>query len=309
MLKSAKPPKDPEGRMSLGDHLRELRNRLVKAVGAILVVTIVAAFFYRNLIDFLIRPLDGCVAKMNGSGGGEKCIIAVTNLLSPFGLAIKVSLTAGLVIASPVWLYQLWAFVAPGLHRHEKKYSLFFLGIGIPLFLGGAWFAYEILPTTVATLQSFTPHNATNIQNVDDFLNIATRMVLVFGISFELPLILMMLNFGGVLSARRMIGWWRGMVMGITLFTAIATPTTDPVSMLLLALPILALYVIACVVSWLNDRRRARVRDADPNSHLGDEEASALDLAPAPVEAAQPVDDVQPVDASTGPAGRLDDIT
>ncbi|MFJ6213592.1 twin-arginine translocase subunit TatC [Streptomyces sp. NPDC092296] len=305
MLKSAQTPKDPEGRMSLGDHLRELRNRLMKAVGAILVVTIVAAFFYRDLIDFLIHPLDGCSAKMNGATGGEKCIIAVTNLLSPFGLAIKVSLTAGLIGASPVWLYQLWAFVAPGLHRHEKKYSLAFLGLGIPLFLGGAWFAYTILPTTVATLQSFTPHNATNIQNVDDFLNIATRMVIVFGLSFELPLILIMLNFGGVLSARRMAGWWRGMVMGITVFTAVATPTTDPVSMLLLAGPIVLLYVMACVVAWLNDRRRARVRAADPNSSLSDEEASQLDLTPAAVDAAEPIGAA----AEPERVQQLDDIT
>ncbi|MGA5699377.1 twin-arginine translocase subunit TatC [Peterkaempfera bronchialis] len=289
--------------MSLGDHLRELRNRLMKAVGAILVVTIVAAFFYRDLIDFLIHPLDGCAAKMSGASGGEKCIIAVTNLLSPFGLAIKVSLTAGLIVASPVWLYQLWAFIAPGLHRHEKKYSLAFLGIGIPLFLGGAWFAYTILPTTVATLQSFTPTNATNIQNVDDFLNIATRMVIVFGISFELPLILIMLNFGGVLSASRMIGWWRGMVMGITIFTAVATPTTDPVSMLLLAAPILLLYVLACVVAWVNDRRRRRARAADPNAQLSDEEASELDLTPTPIAP------VQQVDAAPARTEQLDDIT
>ncbi|MCD0481318.1 twin-arginine translocase subunit TatC [Streptacidiphilus sp. ASG 303] len=301
--------------MSLGDHLRELRNRLMKAVGAILVVTIAAAFYYRDLIDFLIRPLDGCTAKMNGTGG-EQCIIAVTNLLSPFGLAIKVSLTAGLIIASPVWLYQLWAFIAPGLHRHEKKYSLAFLALGIPLFLGGAWFAYSILPTTVATLQSFTPHNATNIQNVDDFLNIATRMVIVFGLSFELPLVLIMLNFGGVLSARRMGGWWRGMVMGITLFTAIATPTTDPVSMLLLAGPILLLYVLACAVAWLNDRRRGRARAADPNAGLDDEEASVLDLAPAPLApvehvggAAPLLGEPGPAEAQAGRAERFDDVT
>jgi sec-independent protein translocase protein TatC len=198
--------------------------------------------------------------------------------------------------------------VAPGLHRHEKKYSLAFLGAGIPLFLGGAWFAYTILPTTVSTLLSFTPDNATNIQNVDNFLDIATRMVLVFGLSFELPLILIMLNLGGVLSAQRMAGWWRSMVMGVTLFTAVATPSTDPVTMLLLAIPILLLYALACAVAWLNDRRRQRTKAADPNAALADEEASRLDLTPAEVAPARPLE-APAAQTPTERAEQLDDIT
>ena len=293
--------------MALVDHLRELRNRLAVAVGAILLVTVVAAFFYRELINFLIDPLPGCGAdELTSHTSGSKCLIAVTGLLSPFTLAIKVSVTAGLVVASPVWLYELWAFVAPGLHRHEKKYTLAFLGVGTPLFIGGAWFAYHILPTTVQVLLSFTPDAAVNILNVDDFLDIATRMVVVFGLSFELPLVLTMLNFGGVLSARRMTGWWRGMVMGITLFAAIATPSTDPLSMCLLAAPIVVLYLLACAVSWLNDHRRGRRRAADPNAGLSDEEASKLDLTPARVPPTRPIDvSATPVDRTE----QIDDIT
>jgi sec-independent protein translocase protein TatC len=296
--------------MALVEHLRELRNRLMKAVGAILLITIVAAFFYRDLINFLIDPLPGCGADELGHQADSKCLIAVTGLLSPFTLALKVSITAGLIVASPVWLYQLWAFIAPGLHRHERKYTLSFLGVGIPLFLGGAWFAYQILPTTVKVLQSFTPDKAVNIVNVDDFLDIATRMVLVFGLSFELPLILIMLNFGGVLSARRMTGWWRAMIMAITVFAAVATPSTDPLSMLLLAAPIVVLYLMACVVSWINDRRRGRLRRADPNAGLSDEEASELDLTPSTVGSVQPVRaSDRPVLSEPVLSEQFDDIT
>ncbi|KOV51091.1 membrane protein [Streptomyces sp. AS58] len=275
-------------RMPLGEHLRELRSRLMKAVGAILLVTIAAAFFYKELIGFLIDPLPGCApGGLTGESDGERCgVISLNGLLSPFSLALKVAITTGVVAASPVWLYQLWAFVAPGLHRSEKKYTLVFLGAGVPLFLAGAAVAYGVLPTTAQVLISLTPDGATNLLPVDDFLNLATRMVLVFGLSFELPVLLVLLNFAGVLTARRMIGWWRAMFLGIAAFAALATPSTDPLSMVLLAVPICLLYLGACAVSWCNDRRRRRKRDSEPGAGLEDTEASSLDLTPVPVGSA-----------------------
>ncbi|WP_328623944.1 twin-arginine translocase subunit TatC [Streptomyces sp. NBC_00353] len=261
--------------MTLGGHLRELRNRLLKAVGAILLVTVVAALFYKQLIGFLIDPLPGCTpSQLVGTTVAGHCgLISINGLLSPFTLALKVSITAGVVVASPVWLYQLWAFVAPGLYRSEKKYTLAVLGVGVPLFLSGAAVTYWLLPTTARVLISFTPDTATNLLPVDDFLNLATRMVLVFGLSFELPLILVLLNLGGIVSARRMTGWWRGMFMGITVFAAVATPSTDPLSMLLLAAPIALLYLAACAVAWFNDLRRGRTggmeSEAEPQAAQG----------------------------------------
>ncbi|GAB1340153.1 twin-arginine translocase subunit TatC [Streptomyces sp. E-15] len=266
MLRSARTKKrDPEGRMPLAEHLRELRERLAKAVLAILFVTVAAAFSYKEIIDFFTRPvLDsvGCpttFADLAKRTSDTTCArITINGLLAPFTLALKVSLTAGVVLASPVWLYQLWAFVAPGLHERERKYAYAFVGAGVPLFLGGAFFAYKVLPRTARVLIGFTPHGVDNLLPLDDLLDLVTRMVVVFGLSFEMPLLLVMLNLTGVLSGRRMLGRWRGMVVGITVFSAVATPSTDPLTMLALAAPIWALYFAAVVFSLLGDRRRAR---------------------------------------------------
>ncbi|MGW3094099.1 twin-arginine translocase subunit TatC [Streptomyces sp. NPDC001102] len=316
MPKSArKQEKDPEGRMPLADHLRELRNRLAKAMLAIVVVTIVAAFFYNDIINFLTKPvLDsvGCgetfeqLAKSKSSS--HPCAqITINGLLAPFTLALQVSLMAGVVFASPVWLYQLWAFVAPGLHRHERKYAYAFVGTGAPLFFAGAFFAYKVLPTTAKVLIDFTPHGVSNLLPLDDLLQLVTRMVIVFGLSFELPLLLIMLNLTGVLSGTRMLGWWRGMIMGITVFAAVATPSTDPLSMLALAGPIWVLYFGAVAFSLFNDRRKRRREEAGP----ADDEASDLDLTPEDIGEVEVVSATRalPEQAGTDRVNGYDDVT
>jgi sec-independent protein translocase protein TatC len=292
LLKPArKKEKDPEGRMPLAEHLRELRNRLAKAVLAIIVVTIVAAFFYQDIINIFTKPiLDsvGCAKSFEelAKVKDETCArITVNGLLAPFTLALKVSLMAGVVLASPIWLYQLWAFVAPGLHRHEKRYAYAFVASGVPLFLGGAFVAYAVLPAAARVLLEFTPDNADNLLPLDELLDLVTRMVVVFGLSFELPLLLVMLNLTGVLSGRRMLGWWRGMILGITVFAAVATPSTDPLTMIALAAPIWVLYFGAVVFALLNDRRR-RLREA---AGPADDEASELDLTPEDIGEVEPV--------------------
>ncbi|MFF3908849.1 twin-arginine translocase subunit TatC [Streptomyces sp. NPDC001848] len=293
MLKSArKKERDPEGRMPLADHLRELRNRLAKGVLAIVVVTIVAAFFYQDIINFITKPLldsVGCAqsfGQMAKTKDNVHCAhITVSGLLTPFTLALKASLTAGVVLAAPIWLYQLWAFVAPGLHRHEKKYAYAFVGFGFPLFLGGGYLAYNVLPTTAKVMIGLTPKGAENLLPLDKLLDLVTRMVVVFGLSFEMPLLLVMLNLTGILSGQRMLGWWRGMVVGIAGFAAVATPGADPMSMLALAAPIWALFFIAVGFSLLNDRRRARRE----GQGLADDEASDLDLTPEDIGEVEPV--------------------
>ncbi|MEU0687285.1 twin-arginine translocase subunit TatC [Streptomyces uncialis] len=289
MLKSArKKEKDPEGRMPLVEHLRELRNRLAKSVVAILVVTIVAAFFYKDIIEFITEPVlrsVGCddsfaeIAEKLENKEDTCARITLNGLLTPFTLALKVSLMAGVVLSTPVWLYQLWAFIAPGLHREERKYSLAFVGLGVPLFLGGAYFAYSSLPTMAEVLLEFSPASVDNQLPLDDLLDLVTRMVIVFGLSFELPLVLIMLNLTGVLTGKRMLSWWRAMIMGITVFAAVATPSTEPLTMMALAAPIWVLYFGATGFSLLNDKRKARIEAAGPD----DDEASDLDLTPESV--------------------------
>lgn len=298
--------------MPLADHLRELRNRLGKAMLAIIVITVVAAFFYNDIIDFLTKPiLDsvGChhaFSEMNKASGDDQCAqITINGLLAPFTLALQVSLMAGVVFASPVWLYQLWAFVAPGLHRHEKKYAYAFVGTGVPLFFGGAFFAYKVLPTTAKVLIGFTPHEVTNLLPLDDLLQLVTRMVIVFGLSFELPLLLVMLNLTGIITGRRMLGWWRAMILGITVFAAVATPSTDPLSMLALAGPIWVLYFGAVAFSLLNDRRKRR-RDDDG---LDDDEASDLDLTPEDVGEIETVSASRALPEGPDRVNGYDDVT
>ncbi|MGG8386402.1 twin-arginine translocase subunit TatC [Streptomyces lividans] len=316
MLKPARnKEKDPEGRMPLAEHLRELRNRLAKALLAIVVVTVVAAFFYQWIINALTDPIlqsIGCEKSFaelaQSEAGSEPCAqITINGLLGPFTLALKVSLTAGVVLASPVWLYQLWAFVAPGLHRNEKKYVYAFVATGAPLFLAGAYFAYAVLPTSAKVLIEFTPNDVDNLLPLDELLDLVTRMVVVFGLSFELPLLLVMLNFTGVLTGKRMLGWWRAMIMGITLFAAIATPSTDPLTMIMLAGPIWVLYFAAVVVSLLNDRRKARLEALEPD----DDEASDLDLTPEDIGEVEPVTTARalPEQATKDRVNGYDDVT
>ncbi|MCM1970573.1 twin-arginine translocase subunit TatC [Streptomyces sp. NPDC002812] len=266
--------------MPLADHLRELRNRLAKALLAVVVVAAAAGFGYTGIIDLVTAPILGAVGCDPGLAEAVRdpdvpCARIVMNgLLIPFTLALKVSLVAGVVLASPVWLYQLWAFIAPGLHRQEKKYALLFAGAGFPLFATGAYVAYRTLPTMARVLLDFTPADVDNQLPLDSLLDLITRMAVVFGLAFELPLLLVMLNLTGMVSGRRMLTWWRHMFVGITLFAAIATPSTDPLSMLALAVPVWMLYLAATAVSLLLDRRRAEA-PAGP----GDDEASVLDPA------------------------------
>ncbi|MEV5431284.1 twin-arginine translocase subunit TatC [Streptomyces sp. NPDC052701] len=314
MLKSArKKEKDPEGRMPLAEHLRELRNRLAKAVLAIVVVTVVAAFFYNDIINFFTKPVlesVGCSQSFEelAKSDTKPCAqITINGLLTPFTLALKVSLMAGVVLAAPIWLYQLWAFVAPGLHRHEKKYAYAFVATGFPLFLIGAFFAYKVLPATAKVLIEFTPFGVDNLLPLDDLLDLVTRMVIVFGLSFELPLLLVMLNFTGAISGKRMLGWWRGMIMGITVFAAVATPSTDPLTMLALAGPIWILYFAAVLVALLNDRRARRREALGP----ADDEASELDLTPEDIGEIEPVSTsgALPEQATRDRVNGYDDVT
>ncbi|MFI6845845.1 twin-arginine translocase subunit TatC [Kitasatospora sp. NBC_00085] len=310
LSKASKAPKDPEGRMALADHLRELRNRVVKSVLAIVLFTIVALIFHKQLETLLLKPIPRCDETNSSQFHGRCANVSAVGLTAGFNWMLQVALTAGVVAAVPVWLYQLWAFVAPGLHKHERKYTMIFMACGAPLFLAGVACAFLVMPTTVEVLISFNPSDTIPILPPNDYFEIATRMVLVFGLAFEFPLLLVMLNLVGMVTGKRLLGWWRGMVMAITVFAAFATPSADPVSMLVLAAPIWALYFLAVGITLFNDRRKAR---RNPDLGLDDEEASHLDLSVQPVSGAEAVQaSAAPAASAPVPAARheqMDDIT
>ncbi|MEU3874597.1 MULTISPECIES: twin-arginine translocase subunit TatC [Streptomyces] len=268
--------------MPLAEHLRELRNRLAKAVLGIVVVAVVAAFYNKQIMDFLASPVPQCPSRdLSQSHGGNCAVLLFGNLMSPFTTIVKVCLLVGVTFSAPIWLYQLWAFLAPGLHKNEKKYTVAFVSTAVPLFLAGAYLAYLIMPTSMKVLLSVTPDSAANTLALDDILDFSVRMILVFGLAFELPLLLVMLNLVGILSGRSMAKAWRGVVMGVFVFGAVATPSTDPFGMCILAVPIIILYFGAVGFSMLNDKRREA---RNPDRLLDDDEAAPLDLTPQSIE-------------------------
>ena len=258
--------------MPLSEHLRELRRRLVVSLVAIGAGMVAAWLLYDTIFALIRAPFDDVVAEARADG--RDMTLAFTGVADPFVMQLKVAGVTGVLLASPVWLYQLWRFVTPGLHRHERRWALAFTLVASPLFVAGAALAYTVLPRGLDVLLGFTPENIENIISVDRYLSFFLRMLLVFGVGFLLPLLVVSLNLAGVLSAQRLQSWWRWIVMGVVGFAAIATPTGDPFNLLLLALPMLALMLVAGVIVWVNDRRRSRRRAAEPSWR--DDETSAL---------------------------------
>lgn len=263
--------------MPLVDHLRELRGRLLASVLAVVPGASVGWVFYDSIIRFLLEPVCQTGRTVHGRCGS----LTVVGLLAPFNLKLTIAAVTGLLIAAPVWLYQIWAFVTPGLHRKERRWTLLFLAASVPLFFAGVALGYVTFPRAVQVLQGFTPAEAGNLLPVNEYLSIFIRLLIVFGISFELPIFVVLLNFAGVLSAGRILASWRWIVLGSCVFGAVATPTGDPFTMLAVAIPMLALLALAYLVAAIHDRRRGRGGDSVRYDTLDDEEPSPLDERPS----------------------------
>jgi len=279
--------------MTLMEHLRELRGRLLKASLAVLLGLCVGYFFAEPALHFLIQPY----CEMRGVKPGGKCDFIANAPLDPFLLNLRIALYLGLLMAAPIWLYQLWAFIAPGLHKHERRYTYVFVAVAAPLFFAGATLAYLI----VAKSLQFFLNESSGISitiGLPGYFDFVTSMMLLFGAAFEFPLIVAMLNLAGVVSAKKLLSWWRIAIFLMFAFGAIVTPTPDPFGMTALASAMALLYFAAVGFAYLNDRRRARRHDAEFGT-VSDDEASPLEYDPEPVEAGQPVGGVSPVD---GPA-------
>ena len=245
------------GRMPLIEHLRELRRRVVKSSIAIMVGFVVGWTLYNPIITKLAEPV--CDLKKAQESGATHCgSLYINGVLGPLNLQIKVALLTGVIVMAPIWLYQLWAFIAPALHRKEKRNSIFFFAAATPFFAAGAFLGYTVLPVAIRVLFGFTPNALSNLVKFDDYLDFVLRVILLFGIAFELPVFLVTFNAIGFLSGRAILKPWRIWIFGITLFIAGFTPSADPLSMLLLAIPLISLYFMAGGIALLNDRRRSR---------------------------------------------------
>jgi sec-independent protein translocase protein TatC len=254
-----RPPAAPaDGSMTLFEHLRELRYRLVVAGIAILVGTIAAWFFRSELINILLSPYYQAAADLKAKDPGATLQVVNNGIASPFTLAIKVSALAGVILTSPVWLWQFWSFIVPGLLAKEKKWAMAFIGAATPLFCAGVAVGYIVMPKGISVLLGFTEGGVTNLQDINQFLSFLMRIMLVFGAAFLIPLVVLMLNILGVVPARYLSKYRTYVIFGTFVFGAIATPSTDPFSMLALAAPMTVLFLAAEVIAHLLDRRKAR---------------------------------------------------
>src|ERR1035437_82575 len=259
----------PDGRMSLGDHLRELRRRFVIAATAIAVGSVVGWIEYDRLFNAIMAPLRKIAAERHGLVN-----INFGGITQPFTVQLQVALFVGLILASPVWLYQVWGFIVPGLTKREKRTTMLFVAAAVPLFLGGCFLATKIVPRAVEVLLGFTPQGAANLPDAGLYLTFVMRFILAFGLAFLLPVFLVGLNVAHVLPASIMIKGWRIAVILIFVFSAMMTPTPDAWPMLALAFPMVGLFCADVGVATLLDRRRTR---REPEwAKVADDEASQL---------------------------------
>jgi sec-independent protein translocase protein TatC len=264
-------PVGPDGRMALSDHFRELRARLIRSVLLLAVLFFVALFFYDQLFNLVMHPYNDAREQLGSSTQTQAYVQGATG---PLLLQMKLSGIAALIIASPYWLYQIWAFVVPGLHPKEKKYTRMFAAVAGPLFIIGVGVGYYVLPKGLAVLIGFTPANVQNLVEFDAYFSFFIRMLLVFGVAFEIPLFVVLLNLAGIVSGKQLGRARPWIVIGTMVFAAVATPSTDPFSMLMLAIPMLVLFAFSEVIARIVDRVRGR--GSTSTDQWADDEISPL---------------------------------
>ena len=279
--------------MSLVEHLYELRNRLAIALIAVGVTSVIGFIWYDtgffgwpSLGDLLIGPYCAVTesARPTLSTDGS-CTLAATGVFDQFNLRLRVGITAGVVLASPIWLYQLWAFVAPGLYSRERRYALIFVSIASVLFVAGAVLAYLVVTQGLNFLLTIGAGVQLTLLTGESYFGLIIALLLIFGVSFELPLLTVMLNLAGVVSYGMLRKARRGLIFGLFVFAAVATPGGDPFSMLALALALVVLFELALQIVRINDRRRARQRAASGIDSWDPDEPSPIDTSPSMIDA------------------------
>ena len=244
---------NPEGKMSLSGHLKELRNRLFWSAIFLLAGSIAGWFMFDAVFAELQKPI---VALANEPG--SNATINFPTVVSAFDVRLQVSIFLGVLMSSPVWLFNIWSFITPGLKKKERKYTIWFVVVAVPLFLTGTALAWSSLPTFVRVLVGFTPEGSANVINASEYILFTLRILLVFGIAFVLPVVLVLLNFAGVITAQNILKSWRMAIFVSAVIGAIATPVAEPMAMFLLMVPLLILYFVAAGVATLHDKRLER---------------------------------------------------
>lgn len=242
-------------RMSLGQHLVELRKRVIIGLIA-LVVGMVVAFFLTDFVIWAMTEPIRMVAEQRDQGA--EVGLMIDTVTGAFDLRLRISFAVGIILSAPVWLWQLWAFLMPGLTRKEIRYSIGFLAAAIPLFFAGCFTGWWVMPHIVEIMASFTPDGAANWFQAKYYYDFVFKLVLVVGVSFVIPVFLVALNLAGIMSGRAILRSWRVAVIIAVAFAGLATPAADIVSMLLLAGILVVLFFGAAGVSMLFDRRRAK---------------------------------------------------
>jgi sec-independent protein translocase protein TatC len=244
--------------MALIDHFRELRARLLRSLVVLLVCITVAFFFYHQLIDLVVGPYNHAVKLLGGKKKAHSEIV-LSGIASGLMLQLKLCATAGVVVSAPYWLYQIWAFILPGLHANERKWTRVFVGVAGPLFFLGVAVGYYIMPRGLQFLISMnTPGGFQNLNDFDHFYGFIIRTLLIFGVSFEIPLFVVLLNLVGVVSGASLAKHRAWIIVGTFIFAAVATPSTDPFSMTLLAVPMTVLFLMSEIIARVLDRRKSR---------------------------------------------------
>jgi sec-independent protein translocase protein TatC len=273
-------PVGADGTMALADHLRELRARILRSVVVVALGMVLGLFFFDELLDLVLEPYQAAAASLSGDVDTKAYIKGAGG---PLLLHLKLAGVAGVVATSPYWLYQIWAFILPGLHSHERKWTRVFAAIAGPLFVLGVTTGYYVLPRGLEVLIGFTPDKLENLVEFGEYFSFFTRMLLVFGVAFEIPLFVVLLNLAGIVRAKSLAEHRPWIVIGTFVFAAIATPSTDPFSMLMLAVPMTLLFFVSELVTRFIDRRRDRATRDALGGDVADDEASPLRYEPEAV--------------------------
>jgi sec-independent protein translocase protein TatC len=272
--------------MALVEHIRELRNRLGISLLALAVCVVVAFFLREQVFDFIKRPYcETAVAREAAAATGTQCQLYAFGPFEQFAVSLRISFIAGVVVSSPVWLYQLGAFITPGLHRHEKRYAAAFLSAALVLFATGTVFAYFTISRGLQFLLTVGGDGIVTLPSIQSYLSFVTLTLLGFGVAFLFPVVVLFLNFVGIFPSSRMRSWRRGMVVAIAVASAVLTPSQDPFTFMAMALPLYALYEGCIVIGRLRERAQRRRRAVEPGAQalerLGDDDTSYVDDRPS----------------------------